>query len=321
MEGRTRRVLLGEAEVLENRAAAPAHRELVLRAPGVAAAARPGQFVHLLCGRPPGGDGIDRFLRRPLSVFRADGERGTVSVLFRVRGEGTRWLAERRPGEAVGILGPLGRGFPLPGDAGLRLGGGTGGAAGGGGRALLVGGGVGIPPLFFLARELVRRGVSVRVLLGARTAEQVLAEDAFGALGAPVAVATDDGSRGHRGLVTDLVEAALDERPGATVCACGPLPMLRTVQRLAAARGVAAYLSVEQTMACGVGACLGCPVRVVAAEVYPTGPEPWREVPRGAVLRDAYARLERAAAGEEPTAYRRVCVEGPVFAAWEVLLA
>ncbi len=299
-------MLLWEAPVAESRQAAPGYHELALAAPAVALQARPGQFLHVLCGRPPGGDGLDRYLRRPLSVFRVDRQAGTVAVLFRVRGEGTRWLAARRPGDLVSVLGPLGRGFPLPAGAG---------------RVLLVGGGVGIPPLLFQAGELRRAGVPVEAFLGARSAAHLLAEDDFRRLGVPVAVATDDGSRGHRGLVTELVERALAGRPGATVCACGPLPMLRAVQRLAVRRNVPAYLSVEQTMACGVGACLGCPVRVVAEEVYPSGPEPWREPPRGGDLEAAYRRLERAVRGEAAVAYRRVCLEGPVFAAWEVLLA
>lgn len=302
-------MLLWEAPVAASRPVGSGYHELTLEAPAAARDARPGRFLHLLCGPPPGGDGMDRYLRRPLSIFRADAAAGTVSVLFRVQGEGTRWLAARRPGEAVSALGPLGRGFPLPGEIGAD------------GPALLVGGGVGMPPLCFLAAVLRRAGAPVAVFQGARSAAHLLAEEELAALGVPLAVATDDGSRGHRGPVTDLLAPALEGAPAAVVYACGPLPMLRAVQRLAAARPAAAYLSVEQTMACGVGACLGCPVPVAAVEVYPPGPEPWRRAPRGAELAEAYRRLADAARGLAAVAYRRVCLEGPVFAAWEVVLA
>lgn len=308
-----------DAIVLDNLEPTPGYRELVLRAPEAAAAARPGQFLHLLCGDPPCGDGAYRYLRRPVSLFRADRSAGTVSVLFRVLGEGTRWLAARRAGETVNALGPLGRGFPLDvfGEAGVD------GAAGSGDgpAALVVGGGVGIPPLFFLARELRRRGVPVRAILGARSAADLLAEADFARAGVPVDAATDDGSRGWRGLVTDLLAGALDAHPEAVVFACGPLPMLRAVQGMAAGRAVPAYLSVEERMACGVGACLGCPVRVTGDDPYPAGAEPWAAPPRGAALAAAYERLARAGRGEAPTAFRRACVEGPVFPAWEVVLA
>lgn len=302
-------MLISDLNVLDNLEPAPGYRELLLRAPEAAAAARPGQFLHLLCGDPPRGDGAYRYLRRPVSIFRVDRGAGTVSVLFRVLGEGTRWLAARRAGEAVSALGPLGRGFPLEGF--------TGGEA----IALLAGGGVGIPPLFFLAQELRRRGVPVRAFLGARGAADLLAEADFERAGVPVAVATDDGSRGRRGFVTDLLAGALDEYPDAVIFACGPLPMLRAVQGMAAGRTVPAYLSVEERMACGVGACLGCPVKVPGDDPYPAGAAPWTAPPRGAALAEAYERVARAGRGEAQTAFRRACLEGPVFPAWEVVLA
>lgn len=301
--------MISDLRVVDNLEPAPGYRELVLRAPAAAAAARPGQFLHVLCGEPPRGDGAYRYLRRPVSLFRVDRTAGTVSLLFRVLGEGTRWLAARRPGEAVSALGPLGRGFPVD-----LFGGGE-------AIALLAGGGVGIPPLCFLAGELRRRGVPVRAFLGARGAADLLGEADFARAGVPVAVATDDGSRGHRGFVTDLLAAALDEHPQALIFACGPLPMLRAVQGMAAGRAVPAYLSVEERMACGVGACLGCPVKVAAGDTYPPGPEPWAAPPRGAALAEAYERMMRAARGEAPTAFHRACLEGPVFPAWEVVLA
>lgn len=307
---------LRDCRVVANVERGPGYRELVLEevlprggAPperGLARAAAPGQFVHVLCGEGPRGDGLHRYLRRPFSIFRVERAAGTVSFLFRVVGDGTRWLARRRPGDVLSVLGPLGNGFP---------------AARSGEEALLVGGGVGVPPLFFLARELVARRVRVRALLGARTAADLVAEEEFRALGVPLAVATEDGSRGHRGLVTDLLEEALAGAAGsegAVVYACGPAGMLRAVQALAGRANAAAYLCLEERMACGVGACLGCPAAVPGGpegEPLPVGP-----LPDPAERAAAYALAARAARGEAPVSYRRVCVDGPVFPAWGVVL-
>lgn len=310
---------------MSNRTVAPRHRELVLRAPRIATAARPGQFLHVLCGDGPGGDGILRYLRRPFSLYRVDREAGEVSILYRELGEGTRWLSGRGPGDPVNVIGPLGNGFPSydePAYDGPAY----------DEPALLIGGGVGIPPLAFLADELVRRGVPVRAFLGARTAGDILAEGEFTRLGVPVAVATDDGSRGRRGVVTTLVEEALAADPvadpaadlaadrRAVIYACGPLPMLRAVQALAGRYGVPAFLCLEQRMACGVGACLGCPAPVPGDEPYPPGPAAWGALPAADELAAGYARVYRAERGDEPVVFRRVCVEGPVFPAWGVVL-
>ncbi len=289
--------------------------ELRLEEPVLAGVAQPGQFLHVLCGDSP-GEGLYRYLRRPLSLFWIEPDK--VAVLFRVQGEGTRWLAERRPGDRVNVLGPLGRGFPLPAP-------GSAGELGGleqwkGLRhlehALLVGGGIGIPPLLPVADRLAKAGVKVSALLGGRSAADVLAIEEFRACGAVVEVATDDGSLGRVGLVTALLEEALSSLSShgravgerAAVYACGPAPMLKAVQALAAQHLVPAYLSLEQRMACGAGACLGCPVKTVASD---SGAED---------VSASYALLEKARAGESGVVFKRVCHEGPVFPAWEVIL-
>jgi NAD(P)H-flavin reductase len=158
-------------------------------------------------------------------------------------GPGTRRLHELAAGEELWIMGPLGLGFSAPPD---------------GRRALLAGGGVGIPPLAAWARELAAQGVAAQALLGFRDAAH--AEGARLLDAAPARVATDDGSVGERGLVTDLLAAALDEDAHATVYACGPPGMLEAVRALCAARDVPAQLALEAGMACGFGACYGCVV-------------------------------------------------------------
>lgn len=297
MESRPARLV--DAVVVGQREAAPRHMEMVLEAP-FAAEARPGQFVHVLCGEGPAGDGIHRFLRRPLSLFRIDRRRGRIAILYRLVGEGTRWLAARRPGNKVNLVGPLGNGFPLP----------ESGAGAVPRHALLLGGGVGIPPLLPLAESLLERGLSVEVFLGARTADGLLAAEDFAALGVKVVVATDDGSCGFRGTVVGAARAEHGAGEPAVLYACGPEPLSRAVQALAAEWNVPAFLSLEERMACGVGACLGCPVPVAAADPGPTWPAPQQ-----------LARLYAAAlpGSGRPCRYERACFEGPVFAAWRVL--
>lgn len=314
--------------------------ELRLAEPRVASAAKPGQFLHILCGGGPSGDGLRRYLRRPLSLFRIDAAAGEVAVLFRVQGDGTRWLASRSPGDRVNIIGPLGNGFPAPpaplppapparlsAAVTARPAGAPGTGAGNPSvpryarQAFLIGGGVGIPPLLPLAERLASAGLAVRAFLGGRTAGDILAKADFERAGVEVEVATDDGSLGMRGVATALLEAALLEMAGAgpeaetcpadarcaTIFACGPLAMLRAVKHLALRFDVPAYVSLEERMACGVGACLGCPVRVMEegrgepAEGLPGGPE------------------GEASAVSRPVRYRRVCCDGPVFPAWQVV--
>ncbi len=201
---------------------------------------RPGQFYMLAAAeRWGGGDGERPFLPRAFSVLRA-GESRLEFVLEDV-GPGTRRLAELEPGDGMHVLGPLGLGFEAPPE---------------GHRALLVGGGIGIAPLAIWQDELLEAGVRAPALVGFRGAEH--AEGA--ALVRDARVATDDGSVGHHGLVTDLLAEELDADPRATVYACGPPAMLEAVRALCAERGVPAQLALESGMACGFGACFGCVV-------------------------------------------------------------
>jgi dihydroorotate dehydrogenase electron transfer subunit len=204
-------------------------------------AAEPGQFVMLSAGPLPAAPRFDPLLPRPMAVFRRAGP--ALEVLYQVTGRGTALLAAARAGERVRVVGPLGRGFALPEP---------------GARALLVGGGTGIASLFDLALRARGRG-PLAVLLGARSAAALMALADFRELGAELRLATEDGSAGRRGLVTELLAEALAEGP-ARVYACGPTRMMRRAAELATEAGAACLVSLENRMACGFGVCLGCAV-------------------------------------------------------------
>lgn len=205
----------------------------------------PGQF-YMLAARERWGAGEDErpYLPRALSFLRAAD--GTLSFMLEDVGPGTRRLGELDGGDELWLTGPLGQGFRAPdGDPPTR-------------RALLCGGGVGVPPLAAWAIELARRDVPARALLGFRDAHHGAGAQLLARI--DVKVATDDGSIGHHGLVTELLSAELDGDDHAVVYACGPPAMLEAVRALCAARGVPAQLALEAGMACGFGACYGCVV-------------------------------------------------------------
>jgi dihydroorotate dehydrogenase electron transfer subunit len=244
-----------------------AYHALTLVAPRIAEAAAPGQFVELLAGE-------DRsfLLRRPFSIHRverAGAALGTVEVVFDVVGPGTRTLAALKAHDLVDALGPLGRPFTPPPEPA---------------SCLLVGGGYGTAALFFLADELRARRCRVDFLVGAATAARLFDAMEARRLGHMLTVTTDDGSAGQRGLVTDPLPALLERLRAARVFACGPMPMLAAVSRVAGQHGVPCQVAVEELMACGTGICFSC--------VVPVG-DPARP--------------------EEPARMARSCLEGPVF--------
>ncbi len=236
------------ATVLFNQQVAPGYWRIRLTAPAAFADAEPGQFVMVRVG-----NAIDPLLRRPFAVFDAGllQEQGASSeqpayfeMLYHVVGKGTAKLADMKAGQPVDILGPLGKGFVT-------------GAADE--DKLLVGGGIGLAPLYLLAKSLLAQKAKVHLFAGGRSSEDVLCFDEFAQLGASCHAATNDGSFGEAGFVTAPLTRYLDQLQGrATIYACGPTPMLRAVAQLAQARNVPCQVSLEGYMACGVGACLGC---------------------------------------------------------------
>ena len=275
-------IAVEEAEVLAHEAYPAGQYVLTVRAPRAASRALPGQFAHVAVG-----DGIP--LRRPLSILHAEADSGALAFLYKVVGTGTQALSRREIGESLSVLAPIGNPFQTHRERP---------------RALLLGGGVGIPPMVFLAQRL-RAGEGFRplVLMGSevpfpfRLCESrasvpgVPAETSAGLglledLGVPSRLASLQGYPGcHRGYVTDLARAWLDalspgERREVEVFACGPHPMLEAAARVARDYDLPCQVSLEEFMACAVGGCAGCTVRVAT----PDGP-----------------------------AMKRVCVDGPVF--------
>ncbi len=230
----------------------------------IAREAEPGQFVQVRVG-----SGTDPFLRRTFSIYGADKKHGLIKLMYDIVGSGTEQLAAVKRGTCLNIIGPLGKGF----DTGT----------GNNGDSILVAGGIGAAPLFFLADRLKKPGSKkIIFMIGARTAS---AHTVFeGLFGDHISVmrATDDGSAGYHGTVSDLLKARLDSINPAVMYVCGPHPMMKAVAAVAAEAGIRCKVSLEERMACGLGACNGCAVR----------------------LRDG--------------SMVRSCVDGPVFDAYEV---
>ena len=302
---------------------APNHFQLQLRAPLLARCARPGQFVHVLTAPGTTDWNYDPLLRRAFSIMSVEeSDQESFTILFRVEGRGTRALAEARVGDEIDVLGPLGRPFDLsPFDSSspnnsfsnqnmFHVKQPT-------SNAILVGGGVGVPPLVYLAQVLRARDIRVSAIIGARGSAEIIGFDELAGVAQSVAVATDDGSRGHQGRVTDLLATALDagkldqkERP--VVYACGPLPMLRTVAQLCATAKARCQVSLEENMPCGIGVCNGCVVRT--RQPFASDEKDGKLADE---LTDGINPIE-GSAWSPYRAYRRICVEGPACWADEI---
>jgi len=233
------------SRVVSQREVAPGTFLLRLHAAEICDSAMPGQFVML---RPTGDLEHDPLLRRPFSIHRIGREDQTLEILYRVTGRGTRLMSQAEKGTSFHLLGPLGRGFHLRE----------------GKIPVLVGGGMGAAPLLFLADSL-KDGKAV-IILGAITRRQLPRLDAFASTGLELVLSTEDGSLGNRGLVTEVLERLIgrldpDSRRNLLVCACGPMPMMKAVSGLCDIHQVECQVSLEVSMACGLGLCLGCAVK------------------------------------------------------------
>jgi len=307
-------MLQTKAKLIKNIEVTKNYYKIIISCPRLARLARPGQFLQVKVA-----DADEPLLRRPFSIHRVscqlsavscqqgiiDKKPNAIEILYEVVGRATEILARRKSGEYLDVIGPLGQGFDYRTAYGVPR------------TALLVAGGMGVAPLFFLAdklcerntqyarrppsprlRRTVRRsfnegGRNTLVLIGARTKNQILCEKEFQELGCEVKIATDDGSRGFKGKATDLLEKQLSAVSCqlSAIYACGPRPMLKAVAAVSAKYHIPAQISLEEHMACGIGACLGCVVKT-------------RDEGRG--TRDEFR-------------YKRVCKEGPVFNADEIV--
>jgi len=260
------------AIVLDRQELAPGVVLIGFDAPQLARVTRPGQFVMVV---PPSGESA----AVALGIYEACENR--ASVMFFVVGKRTRELAALREGDTITFTGPLGNGFTIDSAR----------------NAAIVAGGVGIASVLLPAQALVRSGARVRLYYGARTAERLVERERFAQDGCEVLLATDDGTLGHRGYISDLLARAGD--PPDMIFACGPTPMLRAIARIATEMNVPAQLSLEETFACGVGGCWGCVVPLL----------------RTSAQAPSFPPAER---NGSDVVYARVCKEGPVFWAHEL---
>jgi dihydroorotate dehydrogenase electron transfer subunit len=255
---------LHKAIIVSHTSAGRGYYRLILKAPGAAAAAQPGQFIMLRVT-----DSLDPLLARPFGISSIV-SRSSIEIVYRVAGRGTLLLTDRKAGQTLGLLGPLGKGFPMPEK---------------GAAPVLVGGGSGFPPLHFLAQ---RARSSSHFFIGARNKEclpPVSIIRSFRDVTEQVHVATEDGSSGVKGTSPDILNAFLtkmEKKSRPVIYACGPHAMLAAVARIAAGHSLPCYVSMEERMACGLGACMGC-------------------------------SIPQKAGG-----YKRACKEGPVFEASEI---
>lgn len=272
------------ARILRNEEVAKGFCKMRIESPELARKIQPGQFVLVRCS-----GGAEPLLRRPLGCHRI--LQNGIEMLYEIVGKGTEILSRKRAGESLDIIGPLGNGFAIdhrPQTTDRR-------------PVVLVAGGIGVAPLVALAEEL-DRGRDLHVLIGACKKSHVLCEDEFKKIGAQVSIATEDGSKGYKGFATNLLELELFNRrtgePASrrTIYACGPTAMLKAVAAIAKARRIPCQVLLEERMACGVGVCLGCPVRVHESKPANrrTG-EPANHI------------------------YKMICKDGPVFDAEEIV--
>lgn len=250
------------AKIIKNDEIAPGFYRMRIESLYLAKNSKPGQFIEVRCS-----DDIEPFLRRPLGVHRIS--KSGIDLLYEVVGKGTSLLSEKKAGEEIDLIGPLGNGFDIA--VSTRA-------------AILVAGGVGIASLVALAEKLSRTGRKVSVVIGAKKKSHILCEGELKVLGCTVKVATEDGSKGYKGLVTDMLRDMLAASYAlrVTIYTCGPAGMLKAVSKIAREKRIPCQVSLEEHMACGVGVCLGCPVQVKGGE------------------------------------YKMVCKDGPVFNAEEI---
>jgi dihydroorotate dehydrogenase electron transfer subunit len=264
------KIKIQNLKILSNVGIKDNYFKIIIDSALIAKDSKPGQFLNIKVN-----DGYEPLLRRPFSIHRVEGS--SIEVLYEVVGKGTEILSRKKSGDYLNVIGPLGNGFDY-------------GAWGmGHGSWVLVVGGIGVAPLFFLAERLMRHTThhtrrKTTVLIGAKTEKQILCEKEFKKLGCDVKIATDDGSRGFKGYVSDLLKKILStmDYQLSTIYACGPKPMLKEISRISKDYKIPAQVSLEEHLACGIGVCLGCAVNTIAG-------------------------------------YKPVCKDGPVFDANEII--
>lgn len=224
----------------------------------IAGNAKPGQFVEIKVS-----ESYDPLLRRPISIYNIEKENNVFEFIFQVKGRGTNFLFNVKEGEFLDIIGPIGNGvFELKNCKNIAI----------------IGGGIGIFPLYELAKQ-ANKTANTNIYLGFRNKDFVVLEEEFKKVSTNLTITTDDGTYGESGFAINYLEKDLDLKNIDAIYACGPLPMLKAVKKLAEDKNIFCQISLEQRMACGVGACMGCSVKLATEELN----------------------------------YARVCKDGPVF--------
>lgn len=241
--------------------------KMTIESKEISKSAKPGQFLDIRVV-----DNIEPLLRRPISIYNADEKSGKIEFIFQIKGKGTKLLSERKEGDLLDIMGPLGYGtFKFEGYNNIAI----------------IGGGIGIFPLHELSKRAKSLGVNSKIYIGFRNKNLVILEKEFKDVCDELVLATDDGSYAKNGFAINFLKEDIKENKPDCIYACGPLPMLKAVQTLAKEENIPCQISLEERMACGIGVCLGCAVRV---------------------------------ADENEIKYKHVCKNGPVFDANEVIL-
>ncbi len=243
------KIIQKKAKIVSNIHLTGDYYKLALDLPEIARIAQAGQFVTLRVS-----EGHQPLLRRPFSIHSVNNgksrhNKGRIEILYKVVGRGTEILSEKKPGEYLDVLGPLGNGYSI---LDTRY-------------SILIGGGMGIAPMLFLAQQtrIQYPASRIQVLIGAKTKKEILSKKEFATLGCSVKISTDNGSAGFKGKVTDLLKYILSTNHYrlSTIYACGPKPMLREISIISRQHNIPAQVSLEEYMACGLGVCLGCMVK------------------------------------------------------------
>lgn len=238
-----------------------------VEAPDIVKDAKQGQFIEIRVS-----DNVEPFLRRPISIHNMDKENGILEFIFQVKGKGTKILSEKVEGDLIDIIGPLGHGTFEYNDFQ---------------NIAIIGGGIGVFPLYELAKNAKNDGKNVNIYLGFRNKDFVVLEDEFKELANELILTTDDGSYSEKGFAIDFLKKDVEDGKRDCIFACGPLPMLKAVRNYAIEKNIPCQISLEEKMGCGLGVCLGCAVKT-------------------------------AESSSEKPEYVHVCKAGPVFEAKDV---
>ena len=238
-----------------------------VEAPDIVKDAKQGQFIEIRVS-----DNVEPFLRRPISIHNMNKENGILEFIFQVKGKGTKILSEKVEGDLIDLIGPLGHGtFEYNNFQNIAI----------------IGGGIGVFPLYELAKNAKNDGKNVNIYLGFRSKDFVVLEDDFKELANKLVLTTDDGSYSEKGFAIDFLKKDVEDGKINCIFACGPLPMLKAVRNYAIEKNIPCQISLEEKMGCGLGVCLGCAVKT-------------------------------AESSSEKPEYVHVCKAGPVFEAKDV---